>query len=107
MSLCLPVDFRRLGSRKGPGIRSENNDIGTLSLTSRVMKLSLRMVYGDVAGVKVVLLVGVEAATPSNDSSYKNPGKRETKKQNWVKGKYLNPVWEITVMVFLANSWSI
>jgi len=31
------------------------------------------MLYGDVVGVKVVLLVGVEAATPSNDSSYKNP----------------------------------
>ena len=86
-----------------------NKCIGTLSLTLRVMKLSLRMLYGDVVGVKVVLLVGVEAATPSNDSSYKNPGKRETKKQNWVKGKYLYPVWEITVMVFfsqqLFNTW--
>ena len=54
-----------------------------------ILNSLLSVVYVDVVGASVVILVGVTEATPSNDSSYRKPIKS---KQNEQEINKLNPV---------------
>lgn len=54
-----------------------------------ILNSQLNVVYVDVVGASVVILVGVTEATPSNDSSYRKPIKSKQNEQEIYK---LNPV---------------
>ena len=54
-----------------------------------ILNSLLSVVYVDVVGACVVILVGVTEATPSNDSSYRKPIKSKQNEQEIYK---LNPV---------------
>ena len=54
-----------------------------------ILNSLLGVVYVDVVGASVVILVGVTEATPSNDSSYRKPIKSKQNEQEIYK---LNPV---------------
>ena len=54
-----------------------------------ILNSLLNVVYVDVVGASVVILVGVTEATPSNDSSYRKPIKSKQNEQEIYK---LNPV---------------
>lgn len=52
-----------------------------------ILNSLLSVVYVDVVGASVVILVGVTEATPSNDSSYRKPIKSKQNEQEIYKLK--------------------
>lgn len=60
-----------------------------LQTAQPILNSLLSVVYVDVVGASVVILVGVTEATPSNDSSYRKPIKSKQNEQEIYK---LNPV---------------